>query len=145
MVFAYRLKDGGSKEKGRSVEGFVIRHTWQFTSDPRAALLKKWDTVSVLEAKDIATLKKDVGDYDEKQKIEAAEMRRSDETSQTDFSGGPSIGSDDPLYADLKDKTLLDLKEFAKSHGFDEAEYSRLTRTKLIEYIILGMRERENA
>jgi hypothetical protein len=144
MVFAYRLKDKNSKEKGRSVEGFAIRHTWQFTSDQKVASLKKWNAVSVLEAKDIATLKKDVDAYDKGQKAET-KAEKSEDSPQGDDAGEGSVDSDDPLYADLKDKSLSELKEFAKARGFDEDEYSRLTRARLLEYIVLGMREKENA
>jgi hypothetical protein len=136
MVYAYRLKDQNSKETGRVVEGFTIRHTWQFTSDPKAVILKKWPKVSVLEGKDITSLKKDVDAYDKGHKDTAPEV---------EAGSGASLDLNDPLVKELEGKNLAELKDYAKAHGFDEAEYSKLTRSKLVEYIVLGMRDKENA
>jgi hypothetical protein len=147
MIYAYRLKDRDSKETGRVVEGFTVRHTWQFTSDPKAASLKKWGKVSVLEAKDITTLKQDVDAFDKGQKDVPAEARPEAEVSvpQNTAFDNSAQDSGDPLVKDLEGKSLAELKDFARIHGFDEAEYSKLTRSKLVEYIVLGMRNKENA
>jgi hypothetical protein len=133
MVYAYRLRDRSSKEIGRVVEGFTVKHTWQFTSDAKAASLKKWKTVSILESNTLDSLKKEIDAYDKEQK-------KSEKESQN-LPGH----SEDPLVIELEEKSPAELKEYAASHGFDEAEYSKLTKSKLIEYIVLGMREKENA
>lgn len=139
MIYAYRLKDRNSKEKGRVVEGFTVRHTWQFTSDTKAAVLKKWDAVLVFEAADITAVKKEIDAHD----------------SEGDGGNAADGGNDGPSEADepsgnvpagpLENLSIAELKDYAKSHGFDEAEYSKLTRSKLIEYIMLGMRGKSDA
>jgi hypothetical protein len=142
MIYAYRLKDRNSKETGRVVEGFTVRHTWQFTSDPKAASLKNWGKVSVLEAKDITALKQDVDAFDKGLKDVPARVQPDAEVSDPQ---NTALDSGDPLVKELEGKSLTELKDFAKTHGFDEAEYSKLTRSKLVEYIVLGMRNKENA
>ena len=138
MVYAYRLKDRAEKT-GRVVEGFTVRGTWQFTSDGKAAVLKKWEKVAVVEAGDIQAAKKAVDAYDKSAKPEP------EGESETGIPEGTAVNADDPLAKELAGKSLAELKEFAKANGFDEAEYSRLTRSKLIEYIVLGMGPKENA
>jgi hypothetical protein len=144
MIYAYRLKDRNSKEAGRVVEGFTIRHTWQFISDPKAVALKKWPKVSVVEAEDIASAKKAVDVCDEKQKnITSDPQPESDDTSYQSAAAEVFVPDmNDPQAKELGGKTLNELKDYAKAHGFDEAEYSKLTRSKLVEYIVLGMREK---
>jgi hypothetical protein len=138
MIYAYRLKDRNSKEAGRVVEGFTIRHTWQFTSDPKAVALRKWPKVSVVEAENITSAKKSVDACDKEQK------ESGDASAQNTAAEASMLDLNDPLARELEGKTLNELKDYAKAHGFDEAEYSKLTRSKLIEYIVLGMREKEN-
>jgi hypothetical protein len=146
MIYAYRLKERNSKETGRVVEGFTIRHTWQFTSDPKAASLKKWAKVSVVEAEDITSVKKAVDVYDKGQKdaTNNPQPESGDASAQSTAAEASMPDLNDPLARELEGKTLNELKDYAKAHGFDEAEYSKLTRSKLIEYIVLGMREKEN-
>jgi hypothetical protein len=144
MIYAYRLKDQDPKEKGRVVEGFTVRYTWQFTSDPKAVSLKNWGKVSVLEAKDVLSLKKAVETYDREQKDTASKSRIETSASQSAVFGDAVSDSGVPLAKDLEGKSLGELKDFAKAHDFDEAEYSKLTKSNLIEYIILGMRNKEN-
>jgi hypothetical protein len=140
MIYAYRLKNLKPDEKGRVVEGFTIRHTWQFTSDPKASSLEKWESVLVLKAQDIASVKKAV-DASEKERKSAVKAEQSG--LDDDLQLGEILT--DPSAKELEGKSLAELKEYAKSHGFDEAEYSKLTRSKMIEYIVLGMRNKENA
>jgi uncharacterized protein (DUF2147 family) len=130
MIYAYRLKNKAEKT-GRVVEGFTIRQTWQFTSDDKAAVLKKWPTVAVIEAKDIKEAKAAVDEYEKSDKP--------DGEAETGIPDGTSVDPENPLVKELAGKNLSELKDFAKANGFEEAEYSRLTRSKLIEYIVLGM------
>jgi len=136
MVYAYRLKGRKKEGKGCSVESVAVAGEWKFTSDSKiSAALRKWPgKVLVLEAEDIASLKAKTQAYD---------------SGDTGSDGDPSKKipsgiSDSPLAKELEGKTLAELKEFAKEHGFDEAEYSRLTKTGLVEYIVLGMSARAN-
>jgi hypothetical protein len=147
MVYAYRLKDRDSKETGRVVEGFTVRRTWQFTSDPKAAALKKWAKVLAVEAEDITSVKKAADTCDKEQKgMTGGPQPESGNTSAQSIAAEASMPDlNDPLAGELEGKTLNDLKGYAKAHGFDEAEYSKLTRSKLVDYIVLGMREKENA
>jgi hypothetical protein len=142
MVYAYRLKDRNSKEQGRVIEGFAVRHTWQFTSDAKVAVLKKWDAVLLLEAGDITALKKEADARDKEAKEDAA---GGSNTAHSEISGNSPAAQGSSQFADLESLPLAELKDYAKAHGFDEAEYSKLTRSKLVEYIVLGMRGKDNA
>jgi len=131
MVYAYRLKSP-KEGKGCAVEGIAVASEWKFTADPKiSAALRKWpDKVLVMEAGDIASLKANTQAFDKGEPDSGEEI--------------PAGIADSPLARELAGKTLAELKEFAKANGFDEAEYSRLTKTKLVEYIVLGMSARAN-
>jgi hypothetical protein len=144
MIYAYRLRDQKSDEKGRVVEGFTIRQTWQFTSDPKAASLERWKSVSVLKAQDISSAKKAVDVFDKEQEASVQTDQLESDSQPADLEDFAGLSAD-PLAKELEGKSLAELKEYAKFHGFDEAEYSKLTRSKMIEYIVLGMRNKENA
>jgi len=139
MIYAYRLKNKAEKT-GRVVEGFTVRETWQFTSDGKAAVLKKWKNVAVIEAQDIQTAKKDVDAYDKSDKPETA----AEGEAEIGIPEGTGIDANDPIAVELAEKSLAELKDYARANGFDEAEYSTLTRSKLIEYIVLGMNSKES-
>jgi len=138
MIYAYRLKDK-TGEAGKTFDGITVREAWQFTSDAKVAVLKKWEKVAVLEAENIQAAKKAAAEYDESAKPSSEE--KDDEYSLPDA----LQGLNDPLANELAPKTLSEIKAFAKANGFDEAEYSKLAKSKLIEYVVLGMATRENA
>jgi hypothetical protein len=140
MIYAYRLKDGKSK-KNCMVEGFTVKGTWQFVSDKKVSALKKWpEKVIVIEAEDIGTVKRKAEAYDKEEK-----------TSESNGAGMPEapksapVNADTPLAKELSEMSLAELKDFAKANSFDEAEYSRLSKSKLLEYIVLGMGNKANA
>ena len=140
MIYAYRLKDAAEKT-GKVFDGLTVRQTWQFSSDPKIAVLKKWSKVVVLEAQDIQAAKAEAAAYDKGAKPQEAPGTGDAETGIPE---GTGVDPNDPLVKELAKKNLSELKEFAKANGFDEGEYSRLTRSKLIEYIVLGMAAKED-
>jgi len=137
MIYGYKLKDGS--EKDCMVEGVVVKKTWQYSSDEKVASLSKWtDKVSVIRADNIQTAKEKAKKYDDGN----ASLRTLEDVTEEIPS---SLNAEDPLVKELVAKSFSELKDFAKANGFDESEYSKLTRSKLIEYIALGMNDKENA
>jgi len=132
MVYAYRSKN--TSDQGRVIEGFGIRRTWQYSSDPKVKVLSKWSPkVVLLEANDITSLKALINKYEKETKGEPA-------GESPDSSGQPGSG-ERVLQTKLNAMNLSELKQFAKEKGLPEAEYSAYTRSKLIEYLLLAVNE----
>jgi hypothetical protein len=134
MVYAYRLAK--KNDQGRVIEGFGIRRTWQYTSDEKVEILSKWSQVVLLKANDIKALKTLIGEFEKNDK-----GRPAGESSPVQ---DPAPISDVPegLKEKLEGMNLPELKQFAKDKGLPESEYSGFTRTKLIEYLLLALSEK---
>jgi len=133
MVYAYRLKK--TDDAGRVVEGFSIRHTWQYSSNPKAEALSKWPMVAFLQASDIKALKAEIDKYEKGAK--------ESKPGNGDSSPDPALMPDANLSEKLNAMNLSELKQYAKENGFPESEYSTFTRSKLIEYLLLAKPERK--
>jgi len=134
MVYAYRLKK--SSDKGMVIEGFAIRRTWQFSSDPKAEMLSKWAVkVDFLKAADIKALKALINSREKEGKEEP------DGESSAPSERPSSVPGDRVLKTRLNGMNLTELKQFAKEKGLPEDEYSTFTRSRLIDYLLLAVNE----
>ena len=137
MAYAYRLKN--AKDAGRVIEGFGIRRTWQFSSDPKTEKLGKWPMVAFLKADNIKVLKGQIDEYEQEDHNE--QPAQGAEGGSGSKSGLPS--ADGGLKSKLDAMNLTELKQFARDNGLDEAEYSTLTKSKLAEYLLLAVPEKK--
>jgi len=145
MVYGYRLKDGTEKKTGKSFDGVIVKSDWQFTSDVKTAdLLKKWaEKVTVIEGENIQSVKAEAVNVDAKpsERAESPDGKKEEETENITVG---KESDDSSLRKELSLKSFSSLKDFAKNNGFDETEYSQLSREELIEYILMGFNRNDD-